>query len=50
MLVAEVEERADTQRVSCGEIVHHSTLSLLTSDKNSIFSMEGLIEELEVIT
>lgn len=49
MLVAEIEERTDTQGVSTGEIVHHATLSLLTSDKDSILPMESLVEELEVL-
>jgi hypothetical protein len=50
MLVAEVEERTDTQWVNGGKVVHHSTLSLLTSDKYSILPVEGLVEELEVLT
>lgn len=49
MLVGEVEERTHTQGIGCGEIVHHSTLSLLTSDKDSILPMQGLVEELEVL-
>lgn len=48
MLAGEVEERTDTQRVSCCEIVHHTALSLLTSDKHSVLPMEGLVEQLEV--